>query len=392
MAPTTRRTFLTSLLAGATLSTLGTSRAGPPVDNLLIVIFAYGGWDVTYLFDPKPDSAEVDQPEGDWVSYGGLDLWRGDGMQSVARFFEDFGTSCGIVNGVAVGSLVHETCLQNVLGGLGTGPRAGLGVRVAEAAGSHKPLPYLTLGGSAQLSGFEAAAGQLGYSNQLAKLVVPELSPAERNAVDAYLRRAADEVATRRPLADFGVKQLSDYLTSIDRAEAIATSAEKGGWLDDPALVNDFQPWNKVPAALADGFSHAVFVQDDGYWDTHFGNGEQVSLYNGLFRGLRRLMLELEERKLRERTTVLVVSEMGRSPLLNVNQGKDHWPFTSSLIIGEGVRNGMVGTTDPQLAQVALPSGRAIQTQDVLATVATLVGVDAATLYPDAEVLDALLA
>ena len=138
---------------------------------------------------------------------------------------------------------------------------------------------------------------------------------------------------------------------------------------------------------MANGFSQAVFLQDNGYWDTHLGNQQQRSLYNGLFRQLTQLMTALETAGLRETTTVLVVSEMGRTPVLNGNQGKDHWPFTSAMVIGPSVRNTVLGSTGDDLSGNPLTADRRIQTQDVLATVATLVGAEGRSMYPDAEVL-----
>jgi uncharacterized protein (DUF1501 family) len=99
-------------------------------------------------------------------------------------------------------------------------------------------------------------------------------------------------------------------------------------------------------------------------------------------------------------TLVLVVSEMGRSPLLNALGGKDHWPFTSSMLIGPNVRPGVVRATDDTLRQVRVDlvsgdadtGGHALQTRDVLATTAQLMGVDPVALYPDGEVLDAVVA
>ncbi len=39
---------------------------------------------------------------------------------------------------------------------------------------------------------------------------------------------------------------------------------------------------------------------------------------------------------LADETIVVVLSEMGRTPYLNSDQGKDHWPYTSAMILGKG--------------------------------------------------------
>ena len=64
--------------------------------------------------------------------------------------------------------------------------------------------------------------------------------------------------------------------------------------------------------------------------------------WENLFSGLNELMALLHTTPgtsaptLAEETTVVVMSEMGRTPALNANLGKDHWPFTSVMVIGDG--------------------------------------------------------
>jgi len=44
---------------------------------------------------------------------------------------------------------------------------------------------------------------------------------------------------------------------------------------------------------------------------------------------------------------VMVLSEMGRTPKLNVMNGKDHWPYTSMMLVGAGINGGQLwGKTD----------------------------------------------
>ncbi len=45
---------------------------------------------------------------------------------------------------------------------------------------------------------------------------------------------------------------------------------------------------------------------------------------------------------LAEETVVVVISEMGRTPLINGSLGKDHWPYTSVMLWGPGVRGDRV--------------------------------------------------
>ena len=48
-----------------------------------------------------------------------------------------------------------------------------------------------------------------------------------------------------------------------------------------------------------------------------------------------------------DETCIVVMSEMGRTPALNGNEGKDHWPYTSALVMGPGLQGGrVIGATD----------------------------------------------
>ncbi|MFT4628878.1 MAG: hypothetical protein ACI8PZ_007574, partial [Myxococcota bacterium] len=93
--------------------------------------------------------------------------------------------------------------------------------------------------------------------------------------------------------------------------------------------------------------------------------------------------------------TVAVVSEMTRAPSANHRGGKDHWPYTSAMVVGAGVRGGRtLGGTDDRLIplKVDLQSGAIRSGGEVLrpahlcAGLLETVGVDPSTWFPDAEV------
>ena len=51
-----------------------------------------------------------------------------------------------------------------------------------------------------------------------------------------------------------------------------------------------------------------------------------------------------------DRTLVVVMSELGRTPTYNENLGKEHWPTTSALLIGGPLVGGRtIGATDDGL-------------------------------------------
>jgi uncharacterized protein (DUF1501 family) len=86
-------------------------------------------------------------------------------------------------------------------------------------------------------------------------------------------------------------------------------------------------------------------------WDSHSDNAlNQSRAFDASFAQLHMLVERLLAADLWSTTTILVASEMGRSPLLNALGGKDHWPYTSAMLLGAGVRGGQVfGASDANL-------------------------------------------
>jgi uncharacterized protein (DUF1501 family) len=67
-----------------------------------------------------------------------------------------------------------------------------------------------------------------------------------------------------------------------------------------------------------------------------------------LDQGVAALVSDLDERGLLESTLVLVLGEFGRTPKINKDGGRDHWPHAMSVLTaGAGIPGGQViGATD----------------------------------------------
>ena len=92
--------------------------------------------------------------------------------------------------------------------------------------------------------------------------------------------------------------------------------------------------------------------------------------------GWATLLEDLHLRGLLESTLVIWMGEFGRTPIINANQGRDHFPNAwTTVLAGGGVRGGQaVGKTSADGTEV---SDRPISTADLLATVCGALGVDA---------------
>ena len=120
-----------------------------------------------------------------------------------------------------------------------------------------------------------------------------------------------------------------------------------------------------VEVALGDGLA----------WDTHQDNFRTVqSLSAELDAGWATLMTELDERGLLETTTILWMGEFGRTPVINANSGRDHFPAAWSCVFaGGGIAGGQAyGRTSADGTQV---EENKVTIGDVLATLCAALGV-----------------
>src|SRR5713226_3616044 len=80
-------------------------------------------------------------------------------------------------------------------------------------------------------------------------------------------------------------------------------------------------------------------------WDTHTHNFSilKTNKLPGLDQTYTALMQDLQDRRLLDETLVVVMSEMGRTPKINGNAGRDHWTYCYGMwLAGAGIKGGTV--------------------------------------------------
>ena len=119
-------------------------------------------------------------------------------------------------------------------------------------------------------------------------------------------------------------------------------------------------------------------------WDTHTRNfpilrENKLPHFDQTYTAL---LEDLAGRGLLDETLVVVMSEMGRTPKINGNGGRDHWTYCYSVVFaGAGIRGGSVyGTSD---AQAAFVKDKPVSTGDVCATIFHCLGIDPDMTVPD---------
>lgn len=124
-----------------------------------------------------------------------------------------------------------------------------------------------------------------------------------------------------------------------------------------------------------------VEVALDG-WDTHSNNFDALSkrLLPPLDQGMAALVADLADRGLLDSTLIVWMGEFGRTPRINQNAGRDHWPKCWSVVVGgAGLKGGQtVGATDTDGVEV---TDRPVGVMDLIATMTKAMGIGLQTEY-----------
>jgi hypothetical protein len=112
-------------------------------------------------------------------------------------------------------------------------------------------------------------------------------------------------------------------------------------------------------------------------WDTHLDNFNRLknTLVPPMENGFTALLDDLEERGLLESTLVVWMGDFGRTPIINAQVGRDHWPQCYTMVLaGGGIRGGQVyGESD---SHGAVPKNFPVTPADIHATILTALGYD----------------
>lgn len=110
-------------------------------------------------------------------------------------------------------------------------------------------------------------------------------------------------------------------------------------------------------------------------WDTHQNNFEAVKQLSAILDpGWATLISDLQERGLLETTLIVWMGEFGRTPTINGQGGRDHYPAAWSTVLAGSIRGGQaIGKTNAGGTAV---TDRPVSHADLIATICRAVGVD----------------
>ena len=119
-----------------------------------------------------------------------------------------------------------------------------------------------------------------------------------------------------------------------------------------------------------------------GGWDTHANNFDTLSkrLLPELDQGMGRSWPIWPHRGLLETTLIVWMGEFGRTPRINQNAGRDHWPRSWSVVVGGGGLKGgqSIGATDKDGVDI---TDRPVGVMDLVATMTKTMTINVDTQY-----------
>jgi hypothetical protein len=449
---TTRRTFLKILSAGAdaAMGGLPSRRALADVaasasNEFFVFVHAAGGWDVTLWADPRneargivhPASTEntdtsklrrwVDAPLADGtrsfelVRPSGSNLVFGPGIGDLAEMTDRI----TIVNGLAMNTVAHPD--GSVYSATGRHPEGGrvaassIDTMLSNELGREQLLPTVSIrfpssyvGDNLDRRVVPLAIDDVGsISRTLARSALYDAS-SERDEVNALLSQEAADLAKRSAYPDVleGIdlqygglhKMLSSNLQEVFSAGGLRKAHPefdyKSRFAGGPA-VNAAFAVESMKRNLVRSVSFAI-----GGFDTHGNNYRtHAQLQQETFDLLTALVRSLDatphptkaSAKLSEHTHILVVSEFCRTPQVNLNLGRDHYPNNSALVISPRFKtNFAFGKSDPEQllpmkAKTFVDGERAISPPDLLATFLGAFDVNPRKYMRDGEIVRELL-
>ena len=230
-------------------------------------------------------------------------------------------------------------------------------------------------------------------------MALPDPSHKDFQVADLSLPKSMSEraVHSRQELLKIVDRRYRSMYEGAEHANMDGFTAQATKMLLNPSVRDAFD-LGKEPDKLRDQYGRdsigqsallarrlveagARFVTAAGFhsnsWDTHAKNdeGHRDRLCPPLDRTLSVLLDDLDQRGLLDSTIVLAMGEFGRTPFVNPDLGRDHWPTCWSLALGGGgIKGGQViGSSDENGAYV---TSRATSMGDVFATIYKAFGID----------------
>ena len=373
-----RRTMLKGALAGAGLAAL--SLRAPLVEassyrgKLFVFVQADGGWDPTAFCDPKTNTPG-EPIINHWAESGEPDAAGNIAFAPFAdnrAFFEKYHQRALVINGVDFQTNSHTVGVTHGWSGRTARGYPTLTALLAAHFAPDAAVSYITFGGFADTGGISRYT-RVQDPKTLRNIARPAVRPGRQGDTPSPYIDAASWRELRKQAQDraewlrrAGNLMPSDALhreyfaASLNSIHGLAAFADA---VPDDGLeqIEEFSGgedtfWSTLRrdaqvAVLA--FRTGVAVSADlwlGGFDTHVTNDpQQNALLTNLTRSVDFLWDYAEEQGIADRLVVLIGSDFGRTNFYNAEDGKDHWPIGSYIIMEKNQpwTNRVVAASDP---------------------------------------------
>ncbi|HKB38925.1 MAG TPA: DUF1501 domain-containing protein [Gemmataceae bacterium] len=247
----------------------------------------------------------------------------------------------------------------------------------------------LVVGETAPYNGTGATGTVYDQSLKVKNLDLPSgVTPRQRDARVELLAEMQGEFAARHP----GVASASNQTAYARALRLMRSEAVKAFDLDrEPAALRDAYgrnqfgqgcllarrlvergvPFVEVTLGGVNGEAFVPFA-----WDGHTQIFDNIKSLSGtLDAGWATLMMDLKARGLLDSTLIVWMGEFGRTPKINPQNGRDHYPNAwTTVLSGGGIKGGqVVGKTSPDGSTV---EERPVAVIDFLATICLALGID----------------
>jgi hypothetical protein len=184
-----------------------------------------------------------------------------------------------------------------------------------------------------------------------------------------YKQKGLDEINDHKTIYEKSVKMMkSPLIKSFDISEE--PDALKAAYGD-----TNFGKGCLMARRLIETGVKFVEVTLDG-WDTHVNNFDRTTnLCGTLDPAFATLIKDLSDRGMLDKTLVLCVGEFGRTPNINTNDGRDHFPDAfSCALAGGGIQTGkVIGETNEDGNKI---DANPIPPENLFATMCQQLGID----------------
>jgi len=368
---------------------------------LWLTINAVGGWDPTSFCDPKGyrDDSDASNPlrinNYNRADIGTIGRFRfapppndfqpgqrsyNPKLYSAEKFFTRHFQELLVINGIDCRTIAHSDGQLHTWGGRLIKGYPCFSALAAGVLAPERALAFLTNGGYSNTADLvpptkidsqnRQALFELAYVNQS----VPPRSMDIRqyypdnilSLIDASVAQRLDTLRSTQYLPNIqdsmekhamsrtGTERLKDFANNLASFSAFPNSFFNGR----KKAISVYEQGCLAMAAYQAGVATSANISLGGF-DTHVKHDEvHYPLLMDLLQGIDAILLQAQELGLSDRVVLVMGSDFGRMNRFNKDRGKDHWPISSMMFIGNNTQrirgNRVLGETTDTLEAIAL--------------------------------------